>query len=103
MGQISRRRFLQGASASAAAVGAVVAATHLRGSTSGSGPTLARRSSGATAVGAGAAVARTSSGSAEPVVAYVRDRSKGEIVVFVGARQIVHHDPELAARLYDLT
>jgi len=103
MTRITRRRFLQGASAGAAAAGAVVAGARLTGSSSGSRTAVARTTTGAAAAGAGATASRSGSATTEPVVAYVRDRSKGEIVVFVGARQIIHHDPELAARLYDLT
>jgi hypothetical protein len=35
----------------------------------------------------------------EPVVAYVRNPSKGEISVMTGDREVTVHDPKLAARI----
>jgi hypothetical protein len=37
--------------------------------------------------------------SAEPVMAFVRDRERGEVTLLVGHREIVHRDPELVRRL----
>lgn len=36
----------------------------------------------------------------EPLVAHVRDLATGEIGLFSGEREIVFHDPGLAARLF---
>jgi hypothetical protein len=75
----SRRTLLKSAAAGAAAIGLV-----------GAGGGLARSS----------AVAKGSieTGS-EPVVAYVSDARKGEIVVMVGTREVVRRDAALVARL----
>jgi hypothetical protein len=35
----------------------------------------------------------------EPVVAYVRDPSSGDVSVMVGDREVTVHDPDLAARI----
>lgn len=35
----------------------------------------------------------------QPLVAYVRDAHTGEVAVMVGEREVVVHDPELAARI----
>ncbi len=35
----------------------------------------------------------------EPLVAYVRDAAKGEVVLMIGTREVVRNDPGLAARL----
>jgi hypothetical protein len=37
--------------------------------------------------------------STEPVMAFVRDRKRGEVTILVGHREIVHRDPELVRRL----
>ena len=39
----------------------------------------------------------------EPLVAHVRDLATGEIGLFSGTREIVFHDPALAARLFHAT
>jgi hypothetical protein len=39
----------------------------------------------------------------EPLVAHVRDLTTGEIGLFSGTREIVFHDPSLAARLFSAT
>jgi hypothetical protein len=39
----------------------------------------------------------------EPLVAHVRDLATGEIGLFSGTREIVFHDPSLAARLFRAT
>jgi hypothetical protein len=36
----------------------------------------------------------------EPILAHVRDLSSGEINLLVGEREVVLHDPQLVARLY---
>ncbi|MDQ6851091.1 MAG: hypothetical protein M3070_14335 [Actinomycetota bacterium] len=35
----------------------------------------------------------------EPVVAYVRDPSSGEVALMVGDREVTVHDPKLAAHI----
>jgi len=100
MAQVTRRRFIQAASASAAALGALAAGSHFAGlHDAAATATVARHSSGA----GGGSATRSSIAASEPLVAYVRDLSKGEIVLFVGTREIVRQDPELAARLHALT
>jgi hypothetical protein len=39
----------------------------------------------------------------EPLVAPVRDLATGEIGLFSGTREVVFHDPSLAARLFHAT
>jgi hypothetical protein len=39
----------------------------------------------------------------EPLVAHVRDLATGEIGLFSGTDEIVFHDPNLAARLFNAT
>ncbi len=75
----SRRTLLKSAAAGAAAIGLVGAGRGLVGSS----PTA--KSSIET--------------SSEPLVAYVSDTRKGEIVVMVGTREIVRRDAALVARL----
>jgi hypothetical protein len=75
----SRRTLLKSAAAGAAAIGLVGASRGLAGS-----GTVARGS------------IETSS---EPLVAYVSDARKGEVVVMVGTREIVRRDAALVARL----
>jgi hypothetical protein len=38
-------------------------------------------------------------GTTEPVVAYIRDASNGEISLFVGSREVTLHDSGIAAKL----
>ena len=38
----------------------------------------------------------------EPMVAYIRDPARGEVVVMVGTQEIVLQDPSLAARLAEI-
>ena len=74
----SRRTLLKSAAAGAAAIGLV-------------------------GVGGGLATTIAAKGSIEtsslPVVAYVSDARKGEVVVMVGTREIVRRDKALVARL----
>lgn len=75
----SRRTLLKSAAAGVAAIGLVGASRGLAGSCS---------------------VAKGSiETSSEPLVAYVSDARKGEIVVMVGTREIVRRDAALVARL----
>ena len=75
----SRRTVLKSAAAGAAAIGLIGAGRGL-------------------ATGASGARASIETGSA-PLVAYVSDARKGEIVVMVGTREIVRRDAGLVARL----
>lgn len=75
----SRRTLLKSAAAGAAAIGLVGAARGLTGST----------------VSAKGSIETSS----EPLVAYVSDARKGEIVVMVGTHEIVRRDAALVARL----
>ena len=79
MARNSRRTLLKSAAAGAAAIGLVGAGGGLAAST------IAAKGSIAT--------------SSEPVVAYVSDARKGEIVVMVGTREVVRRDAALVARL----
>ncbi len=75
----SRRTLLKSAAAGAAAIGIAGAAGRIAGSSP-----AAKGSIGT---------------SSEPLVAYVRDARKGEIVVMVGTREIARRDAGLVARL----
>lgn len=75
----SRRTLLKSAAAGAAAIGLVGAGGGLAAST-----VAAKRSIGT---------------SSEPVVAYVSDARRGEIVVMVGTHEVVRRDATLVARL----
>ncbi len=79
MTRSSRRTLLKSAAAGAAAIGLVGASRGLTGSAT------AAKSSIET--------------SSAPLVAYVSDARKGEIVVMVGTREIVRRDAALVARL----
>jgi hypothetical protein len=75
----SRRTLLKSAAAGAAAIGIAGASRGLAG---------------------GAAVdSRTIGTSSEPLVAYVSDARKGEVVVMVGTREVVRRDAALVARI----
>jgi len=74
----SRRTLLKSAAAGAAAIGLI----------------------GAGGLGASTKAAKGSiEPGSEPVVAYVSDARKGEIVVMVGTREVVRRDAALVARL----
>ena len=75
----SRRTLLRSAAAGAAAVGLVGAGRGLAGAPSAAKGSIETSSS--------------------PLVAYVSDARKGEIVVMVGTREIVRRDAALVARL----
>ncbi len=82
MAQPSRRNFLKQASLSAVAVGAVAVSPALL------------------SVGEASAAGRPAGpGHDGPFMAYVRDPHAGDIVVMVGEHEVVHNDPDLAARL----
>jgi hypothetical protein len=79
MARNSRRTLLKSAAAGAAAIGLVGAAG---------------------SIGRSSSVAKGSiETSTEPLVAYISDARKGEIVVMVGTREIVRRDAALVARL----
>jgi hypothetical protein len=88
--KLSRRTLLFRASAGAAAAGALVTAPQLLQSA-----VAAERGQKAAPTGA----QPPASSSAEPVVAYVRDQSRGEVALYIGTREIIRHDPELVRRL----
>jgi hypothetical protein len=84
MSEVSRRTFMKQVSVGAAGVAAVGALGMPQASAKG------RKAD------PDEAAADTSS---EPVMAFVRDRKRGEVTVLVGHREIVHRDPELVRRL----
>ncbi len=75
----SRRTLLKSAAAGAAAIGLVGAGGGLVGSRTAANGSIETTS--------------------EPLVAYVSDARKGEVVVMVGTREIVRRDAALVARL----
>jgi len=86
MSEVTRRTFIKQVSAGAAGVAAVGAlgmpaaeATDRAANRAVEGPAAERGT--------------------EPVMAFVRDRKRGEVTVLVGHREIVHRDPELVRRL----
>jgi len=79
MTRTSRRTILKSAAAGAAAIGLVGASRGLAGSSSTTKGSIGT--------------------SSEPLVAYVSDARRGEIVVMVGTREIVRRDAGLVARL----
>ena len=84
MAKLTRRGFLEQTTVGAAAVGALIAVP------------------GLTSVPDVAAAPEMKLSRAElsgPLVAHVRNLSKGEIALMVGTREIVFHDRKLAARL----
>jgi hypothetical protein len=87
MSEVTRRTFIKQVSAGAAGVAAVGA----MGMPSASAQTRSRSESTSQEAAADTGT--------EPVMAFVRDRKKGEVTLLVGHREIVHHDPELVRRL----
>lgn len=82
MKKVSRRRFVIGASAGAAAVGAAA----VSGVVWGNSPSQQK--------------ARQFAATLEtPLTAYVRDAARGEIVLLANNNQVIVHDTDLAARL----
>lgn len=84
---VSRRDFLKKAAGGAAVAGLAVSAPELL---KGVGDALT-----STAAGASPGADPT-----KPLVAYVRDPSKGEVVVMLGTKEVVRVDPGLATRLF---
>jgi|SRR5580700_4984023 hypothetical protein len=84
MAGLTRRGFLATSASTAAGVagvGALVASPRLRGAM-----TMSPSS--------------TTASVAQPLVAYVRDGSGGELVLMAGTREVSLHDPALVQRLY---
>ena len=82
--KVSRRGFLKKTAVGAAAAAALAAAPSLL--------VVAERSGG------GDAAAVTT-----PLVAYIRDASKGDVVIMVGTKEVVRRDPNLARWLASLS
>ncbi len=81
MKNVSRRKFLIGTAAGAAVVGAGVGATAFV-----TGPNRSRATQFASTL-------------TSPLTVYVRDASKGEMVLLANNNQIILQDADLAARL----
>jgi hypothetical protein len=96
MGKFTRRSLFTRASAGALAVGGVIAVPHLLGVTEKPAEASAERPAAMRA--ARADLARTTQ---DPIVAHLRDRDRGELALFVGTREVVIRNPELAARLIE--
>ncbi len=87
MKKVTRRGFIHtsvGAATGLAAAGALGAAPQLAGAMV--------RPSRSTPLAKGAP---------QPMVAYVRDASRGEIALMVGDREVTYHDSEMVKRLID--
>ncbi|HKZ89503.1 MAG TPA: twin-arginine translocation signal domain-containing protein [Thermoplasmata archaeon] len=78
--KVSRRSFLKKSAAGAVAAGALAAAPSLL--------LVAERTAGGVVDGV-----------TTPLVAYVKDAAKGEVVIMVGTREVTRKDPGLVARL----
>lgn len=84
MKDVTRRGFIRTSATGLAAVGALGAAPALAG-------VIARPDRNRP----------LAKGAPQPMVAYVRDASRGEISLMVGDREIAYHDSELVSRLID--
>lgn len=85
MNKLTRRGFIHtsvGAATGLAAAGALGAAPQLAGALVKPSPATP-----------------LANGSPQPMVAYVRDASRGEIALMVGDREVSYHDSEVVARL----
>jgi hypothetical protein len=99
MKPIERRAFLTRGSMAVAAAGVVTAVPGLA-----SGLVAVEQDAPeAESLAAGATAAGETLSMDEPLVAHVRDLATGEIGLFSGTREIVFHDPSLAARLFRAT
>ena len=87
---VNRRKFLRGAAIGGAALGIAAAVPHRLSS---AGPWKGRATRGSA----------SSLDPQQPMVAYVRDASRGELVVMFGTREIVLKDPDLAAYLTEMS
>ena len=90
-GTVSRRNILK-----AAAAGAVVGIPAVVFMANGG---LGGDDSGSTAMAAGTGAKGGSLDSRQPVVAFVRDAAKGEVVVMSGVSEVVITDKKLVAQL----
>ncbi|HEV3125194.1 MAG TPA: twin-arginine translocation signal domain-containing protein [Candidatus Dormibacteraeota bacterium] len=81
MARLTRRGFLQTSAGAATGVAAI------------SVPGLAM------VLDHGSAAADLPASAGEPVVAYIRDASTGEVTVMAGHNEVTQHDPELVRRL----
>ncbi len=87
MATISRRKLLARTSMGAAAAGVLTAVPGLIAAKHHSGPAASHTA------------ATVAPNGEVPSVAYVRDAKKGEVVLMVGTREVVHTDPALVAYL----
>jgi len=95
MAEVTRRSFLRNSGLAMAAAG-VMSQVPLLGNLVTAGEADAPAATdAATAVTGDGTAALT-----EPLVAHVRDLSTGEIGIFNGTREVIYHDPQLAARLF---
>lgn len=87
---VDRRSFIRGAAAGGLALGvaAAVPISLLSGSSDEAAPQQAANA--------------TPLQLSEPMVAYVRDAARGEVVILVGSQEVVLQDASLAARLANL-
>lgn len=92
----SRRKFLQATSIGGAAAGAAVILPRLSTRPAAATAASAQAAAGAVAVPAFAPAGAAHTG---PFVAYVKNAKTGEIAVLAGENEVVHYDPQLAARL----
>jgi hypothetical protein len=95
MAHVSRRSFLRNSGAAVAAAG-VMSQVPFLGSLVTAGEADAPAATDAAVAGTGEGTATLT----EPLVAHIRDLSTGEIGIFNGTREVVTHDPQLAARLF---
>lgn len=89
---LSRRRFLKGTALGVAGLGVMALTPVWSSDGTANGPSEPE------------AAARPNKGGAQhsgPIVAYVRDAAKGEVVLMVGTREVVRRDPALASRLVE--
>ncbi len=87
MAQLSRRAFIQKTSVGLAAAAAVTAVPLIGGTRRSSSPRKGTRSQ--------SALPNSSSG----LVAHITDRKTGEIHIYLGEQEIIHHDRALVSQL----
>jgi hypothetical protein len=96
MESISRRKFFKQAGAAAAVAGAVAVAPLSAANAVTSGNPGQHASEAALAPG-------EFLGEEENLIAHVRNPQSGEISLFIGEREVLIHDPAIAARLLRAT
>lgn len=94
MATISRRKLLARTGMGVAAAGVVTAVPGFLAAHHGSRATALASNQVSHTASAG-----STAGAEVPSVAYIRDAGKGEIVLMVGTREVVHTDPALVAYL----